>query len=477
MYFPAYHEALKNTVHVCAVPNGGPPGRNLRDGHAPAEAPVTTRPPALTPASDHGTASVGLFLAGLAVLGALVAGGPGPPASAARILHDGMSPRALSWTDPVRPRRVPPGWRLVKGAPVPRSRPVSLSRDPGLALRPGPALVAVLGLVAGLLGLMLQRERARRVAAEREAHGTAEEFRMMTENSGDMVSRIGPDRKRRYVSPACRRILGREPDELIGASPRDIVHPEDLQSMIDTLRPVYEGEAEEATSAYRIRHRDGHWVWLESTVRLVRDPVTGEPDGVLAIARDVTERKRLEAELARVATEDPLTRLANRRAFDAGFRRELHRCAGLGLPLALLLIDVDHFKQFNDHYGHPEGDACLRRVAGVIGAAAAHPVDLAARYGGEEFVLILPGLPLAQAIRRAEAIRAAVKALAIPHLGCGREAVVTVSLGLASAVPTAGAEELAGEALIRRADEGLYEAKRLGRDRTVAAGVEGVAPG
>lgn len=335
--------------------------------------------------------------------------------------------------------------------------------------------LTMLGLLAALLTpiLLLQREVARRRAAEQEARRNSDEFRMLAENSGDMVSRIGPDRTRRYISPACRRILGQEPSALIGNAPRDVTHPDDRQQMIETLRPVYAGALEEATSVYRIRHSDGRWIWLEAMVRSVRDPVTGLPDGVVAIARDITERKRLEAELARVATEDPLTGLANRRAFDAGFERELHRCAGRGLPVAILLIDVDHFKPYNDEYGHPEGDACLRRVASVIAASATHPLDLAARYGGEEFILLLPGLLLRDAARRAETVRATVEALAIPHRGAGPGcAVVTVSIGLAAAVPQADAVAAVREALIQQADHSLYDAKRMGRNRIAATGAE-----
>ncbi|HEY4254319.1 MAG TPA: diguanylate cyclase [Roseomonas sp.] len=328
------------------------------------------------------------------------------------------------------------------------------------------------GLLIALLApiLLLQREVVRRRAAELAARRNSDEFRLLTENSGDMVSRIGPDRRRRYISSACRRILGYAPSELIGNAPSSATHPDDRQPMLDAVAPVYAGEVETATTAYRIRHRDGRWIWLEATVRSVRDPVTGLPDGIVAIARDITERKRLEAELAKVATEDPLTGLANRRAFDAGFGREWHRCAGLRLPMAVLLIDVDQFKLFNDRYGHPEGDACLRRVAAVIGGAAAHPVDLAARYGGEEFILLLPGSPLPEAMRRAETIRAAVEALAIPHAaaGAGRR-VVTVSIGLAAAIPDVDAGETVAEALVQRADRGLYEAKHQGRNRVVAA--------
>ncbi len=337
--------------------------------------------------------------------------------------------------------------------------------------------LTTLGLLGALLTpiLLLQREVMRRHAAEQEARRNSDEFRLLAENSGDMVSRIGPDRIRRYVSPASRRILGREPEELIGRSPREITHPDDKQQMLDTVGPVYAGEVEEATTAYRICRDDGTWVWLEARVRSVRDPATGLPDGIVAIARDVTERKRLEAEIAQLVTEDPLTGLANRRAFDAGFERELHRCAGLRQPVAILLIDVDHFKLFNDHYGHPRGDACLRRVAAVIGTAAAHPVDLAARYGGEEFILLLPGASLAEAERRAEGLREAVEALAIPHLGAGgRHQVVTVSIGLAASVPEPGDVVLAAELLVQQADHCLYEAKRRGRNCVIAAGSAGV---
>jgi diguanylate cyclase (GGDEF)-like protein len=175
--------------------------------------------------------------------------------------------------------------------------------------------------------------------------------------------------------------------------------------------------------------------------------------------------KRANEQLMELATTDALTGLANRRRFDERIDMEWRRAAQDGVPLALLICDVDNFKKFNDRYGHLEGDHCLRAVAVALKAAARRPGDLAARTGGEEFALILPGTSLAGAVAFAEKFRTSVEMLAIPHADnvTGR---VTVSIGAASARP--GCDEPVHN-LVDAADAALYRAKRLGRNRVVRA--------
>ncbi|RYG03870.1 MAG: PAS domain S-box protein, partial [Caulobacteraceae bacterium] len=173
-------------------------------------------------------------------------------------------------------------------------------------------LVGVLALAA----LALRRELRRRQEAEAAARESEANFRLLAENCGDMVSRIGPDGVRRYVSPASIRLLGVPPAELVGRRPQEEIHPNDTAGLALAAERLQHGEAEEATVAYRTRRADGSWIWVESTIRVVRDPVSGALDGLVAVSRDVTERKNVEAELARLATVDGLTGVANRRSFD-----------------------------------------------------------------------------------------------------------------------------------------------------------------
>lgn len=197
------------------------------------------------------------------------------------------------------------------------------------------ALAGVLVLASIVLGRALRkRQEAEATTRESEAN-----FRLLAENCGDMVSRIGPDGVRRYVSPASVRILGRRPEELIGHPPRAEIHPNDVAAVTAASERLLSGsDGDEATVCYRNRRADGAWIWVESIIRLVRDPITGASDGFVAVSRDVTERKKVEAELARLATLDGLTGIANRRSLDEALDREWRRCARTELPLSMLLV-------------------------------------------------------------------------------------------------------------------------------------------
>jgi diguanylate cyclase (GGDEF)-like protein len=172
--------------------------------------------------------------------------------------------------------------------------------------------------------------------------------------------------------------------------------------------------------------------------------------------------------LARLATTDALTGIANRRSFDRALRREWLRHQRAGQPLSLALIDTDHFKQYNDVRGHLDGDACLRSIARVIETCVRRPGDLAARFGGEEFAVILSETDPSGALQVGEDIRNRVRKLAIDHPNSSVDCVLTVSVGLATIVPHAEDSMLE---LVRLADRALYQAKANGRDQTIHSDV------
>jgi len=169
-------------------------------------------------------------------------------------------------------------------------------------------------------------------------------------------------------------------------------------------------------------------------------------------------------DLARDAKTDGLTQIANRREFDTRLNIEWHRALREERYIALILCDVDHFKAFNDTYGHPAGDACLRHVAKAINSVIRRPADLAARYGGEEFAIILPGTDAKGAFHVAGLMGQAVAQGQIPHANSSAAPFVTISLGVCAVQPKAAGNPLQ---LVEACDHGLYLAKHQGRNRAV----------
>ncbi|MGK5064256.1 diguanylate cyclase [Janthinobacterium sp. LB3P112] len=211
---------------------------------------------------------------------------------------------------------------------------------------------------------------------------------------------------------------------------------------------------------------------MQQAIAVTPINLPGSPRHCLIQINDVTiavGREKLLREQTMVLRSqtfsDGLTGIANRRHFDVAIEREMRRAMRTSSPLSLLMIDIDHFKDYNDHYGHQQGDDCLIRVAAELAAMLQRPTDLLARYGGEEFAAILPDTDAAQALRMAEAIRQHAADLRIAHAKTGNAVKhITVSIGIATRQPQ---QPLTISALIGAADRALYLAKGAGRNRVM----------
>jgi len=193
----------------------------------------------------------------------------------------------------------------------------------------------------------------------------------------------------------------------------------------------------------------------------------GRVEHYVMVFRDVTEQKLLEDRLRELSATDGLTLLANRRSFDEALERGWHHATRHGEPVSLIMIDIDHFKPYNDIYGHGAGDRCLQQVATAIAAGVRHEGALVARYGGEEFAVILPRTDAATAREIAEGLRRRVEALGIAHSGNPLGSRITISVGISTRTPPQTADF---EDLMQSADQALYRAKEGGRNGVVAAG-------
>lgn len=200
--------------------------------------------------------------------------------------------------------------------------------------------------------------------------------------------------------------------------------------------------------------------WLYFTAAPLRDS-EGKLIGAIETLQDITDQRKAQAALEQLASRDGLTGIANRRSFNETLDKEWTRAQRDSLTLSLLMIDIDHFKRYNDSYGHQAGDLCLQQIAGALEQAVFRPGDLVARYGGEEFGVILIGTDAKGGRAVAQRILECVADLALPHSG-GEGGRVTLSIGIATSIPKPGITQ---ENLVSEADNALYEAKKAGRNR------------
>jgi diguanylate cyclase (GGDEF)-like protein/PAS domain S-box-containing protein len=318
------------------------------------------------------------------------------------------------------------------------------------------------GSEIGMLAHTLNRMAAalqERIAAARRSE---ERLTLALEGSGQALWDWDIAGNRIFCSARASTLRG-GPDQAFEISPQEretYVHPDDLATVLSCVREAFAGRTPIYEVEFRIRHHDGGWVWLHSRGRVVERDAAGRALRMVGTDADITRQKAAEQQLRQRAEFDALTGLPNRGLFNDRLGSAIERARRSGKTLALLFLDIDHFKGVNDSRGHGAGDALLRIVAERL-LATVRGVDTVARLAGDEFTVILEGLSEPAdaevvAMKMVEALR--------PPVRIGDDLVrVSTSVGLAVLADA----DVDAASLLARADEALYEAKRAGRDRYV----------
>ncbi|WP_236686311.1 sensor domain-containing diguanylate cyclase [Paramagnetospirillum magnetotacticum] len=292
---------------------------------------------------------------------------------------------------------------------------------------------------------------------------------------------INAERRVIIWNRACERLTGVPAHEVIGTSDHwRAFYDEQRHCLADLVlmgRPeamdeLYVTHAEPGDSTHGLRAEN--WCVMPQVKKRLylavdAGPIFDEDGALMAVVetlRDQTEQKLAQMALQSLAVKDGLTGLANRRSFDEKLEAEWLHNQREGTSMAVLLMDVDHFKLYNDTYGHQMGDTCLKSVAAAIDKQVFRPSDLAARYGGEEFAVIMPNTDLDGARHVADRLIEAVRELRLPHSASQTEDCVTISLGAAAFIPS---DQRGSGDLVAAADAALYRAKHQGRNRVVCA--------
>jgi diguanylate cyclase (GGDEF)-like protein/PAS domain S-box-containing protein len=285
---------------------------------------------------------------------------------------------------------------------------------------------------------------------------TMHRYQLITENSTDLITKQTPDGIITYASPVSQSVLGYPHTELVGHSVFEFVHPEDYE-VVRVAFGLATKDQSPRTVIYRARHVDQHYVWFETTLRLMTGVDGEKTTKILCNSRDISDRKRMEERLYQLARTDHLTSIPNRVLLAERFAGGLAQARREGSLLAMLMIDIDRFKNINDSLGHGMGDTLLKLVASRL-KACIRECDTLARWGGDEFVLLLPGLQDADtAITVAQRCLNALKPTFVVDAQSLR---ITASIGI-SASPDSSAES---ETLLKNADTAMYRAKARGGD-------------
>jgi diguanylate cyclase (GGDEF)-like protein/PAS domain S-box-containing protein len=288
------------------------------------------------------------------------------------------------------------------------------------------------------------------------------------DNAAVGIIELTPDGRWLDVNQRALQMLGYTQHELSQRTYLDIIHPAERAHSLSAFSSTGRDRKQPARTERRYLRKDGTTFWGDLSLAAIRDE-HGNVTSIMGILVNITRRKEAEAalkqanaQLTQQVIHDPLTGLYNRRYLDETLPRELQRATRHGSSVGIIMLDIDHFKRFNDTYGHDGGDVLLRAV-GTFLQTNIRGEDIACRYGGEEFTLVLPGASLADTQQRAEAIRAGVQTLVVEHAGQALSSI-TVSLGVA----VFSDYRTTADMLIRAADQALYQAKRSGRNQVVS---------
>jgi diguanylate cyclase (GGDEF)-like protein/PAS domain S-box-containing protein len=307
------------------------------------------------------------------------------------------------------------------------------------------------GEITGVL--IVSRDVTGERSAERAQREAEERFRAAFEHAPIGMAIVGLDGRFRAVNDALAEILGRGPDALAEIAPGDLLHPDDRPRAAEALLPIMRGACDSHATELRLVHADGHAVWVNVHVALVRDG-DGRALHLLGQLQDITERKRYEERLQHMADHDPLTGLLNRRSFERALSRHAAGIRRYGVTGALLVLDLDGFKHVNDTHGHVAGDELIVSCARALGSRL-RATDVLARLGGDEFAVLLPHGGQDEAVDVAQALVDVVRSA-----GGTERARVTVSVGVADFDDIM----VTADEVLVRADRAMYEAKAAGRD-------------
>lgn len=279
-----------------------------------------------------------------------------------------------------------------------------------------------------------------------------------------------------YIGPQIEALLGWAPSTWKTVHDwADRMHPDDREAVVNfCVAQSQAGTDHEAD--YRALTRDGGYVWLRDVVHVERND-NGEVQALIGFMFDISERKRneeklaqLQHELERLSFTDGLTGVGNRRMFDNVLAREWTAGAASAAPLSLIITDIDFFKSYNDYYGHVQGDACLKQVAGILRDAVG-PDHFLGRFGGEEFAMVLANTDADAAVAIAERCRNAIAGASIPHMRSPYDQRVTASFGVGTVLPD---DRTDATAFLNLIDAQLYHAKDNGRNRIAAVDRSGM---
>ncbi|QKX52221.1 PAS domain S-box protein [Planococcus glaciei] len=290
--------------------------------------------------------------------------------------------------------------------------------------------------------------------AEKELQKSQEKYKIITESTFDIITLINLSGLIEYVSPANEKILG-YPDHVYIGSPFTMnVHPEDAFDLMESVTSLVDG-GKPATIEIRYLHQDGHYIWMEVSPTPVIE--NGQVKRLFTIARDITERKRLQDKIAKMAFYDHLSGIPNRRTFDDKLQKAIDQAKRSGKKVAILMLDGRKFKQINDRFGHDAGDAVIKEMAKRL-QACVRPIDTAARLGGDEMGVVMPELDSEEeAENMAQRI---LKSFETPLVFNGFEIKIGAGIGI-SLYP---GHTLNEKQLIKYADMALYEAKKSEQD-------------